>query len=111
VSRGSGEVSGSVGVAGRLNCRCILMSTQASERRSLRSVWKTGWRLLSLTVAAVLALAVYVGLTVGENVYVALAAVIGVGPFLVLPMTRRIAWLIVASVASFVVTLLLVAVG
>ena len=87
------------------------MSTQASERRSLRSVWKTGWRLLSLTVAAVLALAVYVGLTVGENVYVALAAAIGVGPFLVLPMTRRIAWLIVASVASFVVTLLLVAVG
>ena len=87
------------------------MSTQASERRSLRSVWRTGWRLLSLTVAAELALAVYVGLTVGMNVYVALAAAIGVGPFLVLPMTRRIVWLIVASVASFVVTLLLVAVG
>jgi hypothetical protein len=44
-------------------------------------------------------------------VYVALAAAIGVGPLLVLPMTRRIVWLIVASVASFVVTLLLVAVG
>jgi hypothetical protein len=87
------------------------MSTQASERPSLRSLWKTGWRLVSLTVAAVLALAVYVGLTVGENAYVALAAAIGVGPFLVLPMTRRIVWLIVASVASFVVTLLLVAVG
>jgi len=87
------------------------MSTQASERPSLRSVLKTGWRLLSLTVAAVLALAVYVGLTVGENAYVALAAAIGVGPFLVLPMTRRIVWLIVASVASFVVALLLVAVG
>ncbi len=87
------------------------MSTQASERRSLRSVWKTGWRLLSLTVASVLALAVYVGLTVGGNAYVALAASIGVAPFLILPVTRKLVWLILASVASFVVTLLLVVIG
>ena len=87
------------------------MGTQAPERRSLRSVWRNGWRLVSVTVAAVLTLAVYVGLTVGGNGYVALAASIGVGPFFVLPMTRRIVWLVLAAVASFVVTLLLVAIG
>ena len=87
------------------------MSTQAPERPSLRSVWKTGWRLISLTVAAVLGLAVYVGLTVGGNAYVALAASIGVAPFLILPVTRKLVWLILASVASFVVTLLLVVIG
>ncbi|MCH8899791.1 MAG: hypothetical protein IH942_04765 [Acidobacteria bacterium] len=86
------------------------MSTQAPERPSLRSVWKKGWRLVSLTVAVVLALAVYVG-TVGGNVSLALAASIGVGPFFVLPMTRRIVWLVLAAVASFVVALLLVAIG
>ncbi len=87
------------------------MSTQAPERPSLRSVWKKGWRLASFIVAAVLALAVYVGLTVGGNASVALAASIGVGPFFVLPMTRRIVWLVLAAVASFVVALLLVAIG
>ncbi len=87
------------------------MSTKAPERPSLRSVWKTGWRLVSLTVSGVLALAVYVGLTVGRNAYVALAASIGIGPFLILPVTRKLVWLIVASVASFVVSLLLVAIG
>ncbi len=87
------------------------MSTTAPERPSLRSVWKTGWRLVSLTVSGVLALAVYVGLTVGGNAYVALAASIGVAPFLILPVTRKLVWLIVASVASFVVSLLLVAIG
>ncbi len=87
------------------------MSTQAPERPSLRSIWKTGWRLASFIVAAVLALAVYVGLTVGGNAYVALAASIGVAPFLILPVTRKLVWLILASVASFVVTLLLVVIG
>ena len=87
------------------------MSTQAPERPSLRSIWKTGWRLASFIVAAVLALAVYVGLTVGGNAYVALAASIGVAPFLILPVTRKLVWLILASVASFVVTLLLVVSG
>ncbi len=87
------------------------MSTQAPERPSLRSVWKIGWRLISLTVAAVLALVVYVGLTVGGNAYVALAASIGVAPFLILPVTRKLVWLILASVASFVITLLLVVIG
>ena len=87
------------------------MSTQAPERPSLRSIWKTGWRLASFIVAAVLALAVYVGLTVGGNAYVALAASIGVAPFLILPVTRKLVWLILASVASFVVTLLLLVIG
>ncbi len=87
------------------------MRTVADDRASLRSVWKTGWRLVSLTVSGVLALAVYVGLTVGGNAYVALAASIGIGPFLILPVTRKVVWLIVASVAGFVVSLLLVAIG
>jgi len=78
------------------------MSTATDQRTSLRSVWRVGWRLTSLTVASVLALAVYVGMTVGENTYVALAASIAVGPFLILPMTRKVVWLVLAGVAGFV---------
>lgn len=80
------------------------MSTKAPERASFRSIWKAGWRLVSLAAAAVLALAAYVGLTVAENPYVALAASIGIGPLLILPMTRRIVWLILASVAGLALT-------
>lgn len=86
------------------------MSTKAPERASLRSVWKAGWRLASLAVAAVLALAVYVGLTIGANAYVALAASVGVGPLFILPLTRKIVWLVVASVAGLLLTAALVAI-
>jgi len=55
-------------------------------------------------VAVVLALAVYVALAVTENPYVALAASIGIGPLLILPMTRRIVWLVLAAVASLALT-------
>ena len=76
------------------------MSTKAPEKESLQSVFSASWRFTSLLVASVLALAVYVGLTIVGNPYVALAASIGIGPLLVLPMTRRIVWLVLASVAS-----------
>ena len=76
------------------------MSTKARERPSPQSVYNASWRFTSLVVAAVLALAVYVSLAIAENPYVALAASIGVGPLLILPMTRRIVWLVLASVAS-----------
>ena len=78
------------------------MSTATDQRSSLGSVLRVGWRLTSLTVASVLALAVYVATTVGENTYLALAASIGIGPLLILPMTRKVVWLVVAAVAGFV---------
>ncbi|GMQ85949.1 MAG: hypothetical protein BMS9Abin07_1519 [Acidimicrobiia bacterium] len=99
------------------------------ERRSwLRRGWQIGWRVGSLGVAGYLGLGVIVGLWGGichgaetgwlcvgefddnnrESFYVALLASIGVFPFLVLPMTRRVTWLVVAAVVGFVVTLLLV---
>ena len=80
------------------------MRTRAPERTSLRSVWKAGWRLASLSAAGGLALAVYVGLTVGANTYAALIAAIGIGPLLILPITRRIVWLVLASVAGIAFT-------
>jgi hypothetical protein len=80
------------------------MATRTRQRPSIRSVISSGWKLLSVAAAGVLALAVYVGLTVAENPYAALAASIGVGPLLVLPMTRRLVWLVLASVAGVTLT-------
>ena len=86
------------------------MRTHSPERTSLRSAWRTGWRLVSVGTSGVLALAVGLGLTVAENPYAALAASIGVGPLLVLPMTRRLVWLVLASVAGILLTAALVAI-
>lgn len=80
------------------------MATKTRERLSIRTMISEGWRLIALVAAAVLALAVYVGLSVAENPYVALAASIGVGPLLVLPMTRRLVWLVLAGVAGVALT-------
>ena len=80
------------------------MGTRTGQRPSIGSIISSGWRLLSLAAAGVLALAVYVGSTITENPYTALVASIGVGPLLVLPMTRRLVWLVLASVAGLALT-------
>lgn len=80
------------------------MGTQTRDRPSIRSVVSSGWKLLSLACAGVLALAVYVGLAVADNPYVALSAAIGVGPFLILPVTRRLVWLTLSAVAGVALT-------
>jgi hypothetical protein len=80
------------------------MGTQTRDRPSIRSVMSSGWRLLSLACAGVLALAIYVGLMVAESPYIALGASIGVGPLLILPVTRRLVWLILAAVAGVALT-------
>lgn len=80
------------------------MGTQTRQRPSIRSMISSGWKLLSLAAAGVLALAVSIGLSVAENPYVALAAAIGVGPLLILPTTRRLVWLVLASVAGVALT-------
>jgi hypothetical protein len=80
------------------------MRTQAPRRRSILEMVSTGWKLLSVALAGVFALAVYVALTVAENPYIALGASIAVGPLLVLPMTRRLVWLVLAGVAGVALT-------
>lgn len=84
------------------------MRTQVDDRLSLRSLWSVGWRVLCLVAASVLAMVVFLGLAFGRDdqgsFYAALVASIAVGPFLVLPVTRKIVWLVLASVAGVVLT-------
>ncbi len=89
------------------------MSTATDQRPSLRSVWRVSWRLASFAAAGALALVIVTGLALGRDdqdipIFTVLAASIAVGPFLILPMTRKIVWLVVAGVAGLVITAALV---
>ena len=84
------------------------MRTQAPERASLPSVWAAFWRAASLAAAAALMFVTFVGLAYGRDdratLLTALMASIMIGPFLVLPMTRKLVWLVLAAVAGLVMT-------
>lgn len=80
------------------------MATKTRERPSIRSMISNGWRMIAIALAGVAALAVYVGLSVAENPYVALVASTAIGPLLILPMTRRVVWLVLAGVAGVALT-------